>query len=139
MRHQLQQGVDPKRLTRQHPWIAVGSAAVAGFVAGMVAIPSADDSALKRLERIERALHTSNGSADGAAPAPAAKPSRLLRIFARRLFKALRPTLLAALTSAFTARAAGAPDGAATDGEQVAVEDTVEERDEDFTGEDYVP
>lgn len=114
MRRQLEQGVDPRRLARDHPWVAVGSAAVAGFVAAMLAVPSPEDAALKRLERIERALQGANGQADGAAhgepAAEASKHSRLLRLFARRLFKALQPTLMAALTSLFTARAAAAEE-----------------------------
>ena len=39
MRRQVQAGADPKRLTREHPWVAVGSAAVAGFVGAMLAVP----------------------------------------------------------------------------------------------------
>lgn len=112
MRKQLQAGADPKRLTREHPWIAVGTAAAAGLVGAMVAVPSKEDAALKRLARIERALHAgpaANGSAEPDAPGHPA-----LKKFAARMFKVLRPTLMAAVTGALTGKGAQAASNADT-------------------------
>src|SRR4051794_28407673 len=53
----LSKGLDPKALTDKYPWLTVGAAAVAGFVAASAVVPSKEQQALKRLERIERALH----------------------------------------------------------------------------------
>src|SRR6185312_3350356 len=53
----LAQGADPKAWAKEFPWITVGAAAVAGFVAASTLIPSKEDQALKRLAKIERALN----------------------------------------------------------------------------------
>ena len=36
--------MDVREWTRQHPWILTGTATVAGFVAGMLAMPSKQES-----------------------------------------------------------------------------------------------
>ena len=53
---QLGAGIDPKGWTRDHPWATMGAAAAAGFVCAAVFVPSREQSALKRLAAIERAL-----------------------------------------------------------------------------------
>lgn len=130
MRRQLQAGADPKRLTREHPWIAVGTAAVAGFVGAMVAVPSKEDAALKRLARIERALN-SHSSANGIKEEAEVDHASTLRKFALRMFKMIKPTLLASITSALTAKASQfssmnqEQDGFS--GENVVVEEHIEQ------------
>lgn len=110
MGQQVQAGVDPRRLTKEHPWIAVGSAAVTGFIGAWLAVPSKEDAALKRLARIERALHA--GPSANGAPDDANTSHPALRKFGKHLFNALRPTLLAALTSALTSKVADSDDDA---------------------------
>ena len=53
----LREGVDPKLWAKEYPWITVGAAAVAGFLTAYTFVPSKEEQALKKLARIERALH----------------------------------------------------------------------------------
>jgi hypothetical protein len=53
----LGQGVAPSEWAKEYPWIAVGAAAVAGFVATAALVPSKEEQALKKLAAIERALN----------------------------------------------------------------------------------
>jgi hypothetical protein len=64
----LGKGVSPAAWAKEHPWMTVSSAVVAGFVAATIAVPSKKQAALRRLAAIERALnepsdkhHESNG------------------------------------------------------------------------------
>ena len=54
LKAKLGQGVDPKAWAREHPWMAVGAAAVAGFAATAALVPSKEEQALKKLASIER-------------------------------------------------------------------------------------
>ena len=56
-RSQLGQGANPIEWARRFPWVTVGTAAVAGFTAAAMLIPSKEQEALRRLARIERALN----------------------------------------------------------------------------------
>jgi hypothetical protein len=68
LKSKLGQGVDPKAWAKEHPWVAVGAAALAGFAATAALVPSKEEQALKKLASIERALNpaperpASNGS-----------------------------------------------------------------------------
>ena len=53
----LGQGASPQVWAKEYPWITVGAAAVAGFVAASALIPSKEEQALKKLAAIERALN----------------------------------------------------------------------------------
>lgn len=53
----LGQGVAPSEWAKEYPWITVGAAAVAGFVATAALVPSKEEQALKKLAAIERALN----------------------------------------------------------------------------------
>jgi hypothetical protein len=53
----LGQGVDPRAWAREHPWVTIGAAAVAGFTATAALVPSKEEQALKKLAAIERALN----------------------------------------------------------------------------------
>jgi hypothetical protein len=53
----LGQGVAPQAWAKEYPWITVGAAAVAGFVATAALVPSKEAQALKKLAAIERALN----------------------------------------------------------------------------------
>jgi hypothetical protein len=57
MKARLGQGADPKLWAKEYPWVTVGAAAVAGFLAAYTLVPSKEEQALKRLARIERALN----------------------------------------------------------------------------------
>lgn len=47
----------PVEWAKEYPWITVGAAAVAGFVATAALLPSKEEQALKKLAAIERALN----------------------------------------------------------------------------------
>ncbi|HEY8747830.1 MAG TPA: hypothetical protein VIM11_07640 [Tepidisphaeraceae bacterium] len=64
LKAKLAQGVDPKAWAQQHPWMAIGAAAVAGFAATAALVPSKEEQALKKLASIERALNTGPERAD---------------------------------------------------------------------------
>jgi hypothetical protein len=53
----LAEGVSIREWTARYPWIALGGAAVAGFVAASTLIPTKEQQALKKLAEYERALH----------------------------------------------------------------------------------
>ena len=57
LKSKLGQGVDPKAWAQEHPWIAIGAAAVVGFAATAALVPSKEEQALKKLAAIERALN----------------------------------------------------------------------------------
>lgn len=61
-------GVSPAKWTEEHPWMMLTAATVAGFTAACVAVPSKEQSAIKRLAKLEAALrppperhHETNG------------------------------------------------------------------------------
>jgi len=70
LKAKLAQGVDPKAWAQEHPWMAIGAAAVAGFAATAALVPSKEEQTLKKLASIERALNpapdraASNGNGD---------------------------------------------------------------------------
>lgn len=108
MRQNLREAADPRKLTSEHPWASVGAAAVAGFVGAMMVVPSKEDAALKRLERIEAALGAGAG-ADGhareSAGAAKGRRSTIWRLMARQGFNMIKPMLLATLTGTLSAKA----------------------------------
>jgi hypothetical protein len=63
-------GISPAKWTEEHPWMMIASAAVAGFAAAYVAVPSEEQSTKKRLRNLEAALqqppeekhHAENGT-----------------------------------------------------------------------------
>lgn len=100
----LAKGVDPATLAKQHPWIALGAAAVAGFAAASTVIPSKEEQALKKLSRIERALHPEPFAS--AHTPPPAQPAPEPQSITSRIFAELLSTLKPALSSALAAYAA---------------------------------
>jgi hypothetical protein len=104
--------VDPRKLTRSHPVIAVGSAVLAGFVAAMVTVPSKQQQELRRLAKIHNALHpepaaagNGHGSAGGSPRGSAAKPSTSLwTTIIHELAIILKPILMAAVTAQLESR-----------------------------------
>src|SRR4051794_5711562 len=57
IKQDLVKGNDPRYWAKERPWMTVAAAAVGGFVAATVAVPSKEEQALKRLAKLERALH----------------------------------------------------------------------------------
>ena len=103
----LGQGVDPKAWARQHPWMAIGGAAVAGFAATAAIVPSKEQQALRKLAELERALHPPTpqpGNGDTKK-----EKAGILGAIAVEALSLLKPVL----TSILTARMGGAtpPDG----------------------------
>jgi hypothetical protein len=100
LRRNLQATADPHVLTRDHPWIAISTAAAAGFAAAVTLIPSKEQQALRALAELERARHapppppSPNPTSDNSA----AKGGMLGTIIAE-LVKTVRP-MLTALVSA---------------------------------------
>jgi hypothetical protein len=100
MKADIGKGVDPRAVTKQHPWIAMGTAAVAGFVAANALVPSKEEQALKKLERIERSLqprYSDYGPQERPA-VPQESKSVMSRVFGE-LLSTLRPVLASALTA----------------------------------------
>ena len=96
---------DPHVLTRDHPWIAVSTAAVAGFAAALTLIPSKEQQALRTLAELEKARHAP------PPPPPSTSDKHATGVFATiaaELLKTVRPLVTALLTAGIT-RAASAP------------------------------
>ena len=75
MKTRLAQGVAPQVWAKEYPWITVGAAAVAGFVAATALVPSKEEQALKKLAaphlpssltRLERAVNRAHATYDKA-------------------------------------------------------------------------
>jgi hypothetical protein len=109
----LAQGANPSGWVREYPWISLGASVVAGFVATAAVVPSKEERALRKLARIERALHPE--------PPPAAKHDRddngrsnagdyksgrqsFGRAILGEVLKAVQPALLSMLTAGVTAK-----------------------------------
>ncbi len=109
----LGQGVSVGNLTRQYPWLTLGASTVAGFLASAALVPSKEDQALKKLARIERALHPpqpkpgppQSMGAEGANQFKAGHQS-FMRTILGEVIKAIQPALVSLLTAGVTAQAA---------------------------------
>jgi ElaB/YqjD/DUF883 family membrane-anchored ribosome-binding protein len=120
----LKATVDPHGLTRDHPWLAVSGAAVAGFVAAVTLIPSKEQQAMRALAELERARNAPPAASAPASDNPARSGSILGTIAAEAL-KTLRPLLTAVLSASIaqaSGGAAGDKGGVASSGGAVAAE-----------------
>jgi hypothetical protein len=113
--------VDPRELTRKHPWISIVSAAAAGFVAAAVVIPSKQELELRRLERVRRAMNPQPTApppaANGVDHSHAEKPSWVAMLF-KEIIQIVRPILLAAITANIKSGANQPPADPAAPGTQ---------------------
>jgi hypothetical protein len=105
----LADNVDPRAMTRRHPWLALGTAAIAGFVAVAVAVPSKEERELRHLERLHRAMHPipptpPPANTNGTAGKPTEKRSIGATIL-HELIQMIRPVLTAAITASIRAGA----------------------------------
>lgn len=120
----LAEGVDPRAWMQQNPWATMGAAAVAGFVATTLLVPSREQQALKKLAEIERALNPEPrrraererdehpDSVDGKAGADAYKGGKqsFMTALMGEAIKAVRPALISLLTAGVTAKASKPSD-----------------------------
>ena len=107
----LGRGVDPRMWMKSHPWMTLASAAVAGFAAASAAVPSKQQQALRKLASIERAVHASHhdGEPNGNGAKPAKHDGGFLGLLLHELISAVKPTLIAVLTSRMAPLAAPSP------------------------------
>jgi hypothetical protein len=111
----LGHGVDPRAWTQEYPWMSLGAAAVVGFVTTSMLVPSKEEQALKRLQKIEAALHPKPAS-DGSHESTEVKGKKVekkgfLASMASDLIKAVGPAVASAITAGFTAQAQGGSNG----------------------------
>jgi hypothetical protein len=130
LKNELSTSVDPRAWMQVHPWTTMGAAAVAGFLAAAVAIPSKEQQALKRLAEIEKALmprHRANGYPDdaevnGNSVRKAGQGGSFLAGLASQVLHAVQPVLMSAITAGVTAKSVEPeppqPSPAAGDGYQ---------------------
>lgn len=103
----LKESVDVRLWAKEHPWMTVGAAATAGFVAACVFVPTREDQALKRLSKIEKALRPSspaassdNNSASAEADQDgASQSSSMWSGIARQIYDAVKPAVLSTLAA----------------------------------------
>ena len=102
------------------PWTTLAGAAVAGFLAAAAAVPSKEEQALRRLRRMEKALHIDpdvsvhdRAAVEEKAKAGAAKTSTMGALMGS-LMASIQPLLMSAITSAFATPPP--PPPAATEG-----------------------
>ena len=119
--HDIGRGLDPRGWTKEHPWMMVAGATVAGFVGAVMAVPSKEEQALRRLARLEEALlpktkaepkaAAAAGDAkhvdedDGGAKSYAKGHTSFLGGLGRQVLEAVKPAILSALTAGITAKA----------------------------------
>jgi hypothetical protein len=105
----LAKGIDPRPVARKHPWISIASAAVAGFVAAVVAIPSKEEMEVRRAERLRRAMNPDPPRPPAAATngkdQKAAEKISLGALLVKELIQLIRPVLMAAITASVKAGA----------------------------------
>ena len=125
----LKATADPHVLTRDHPWLAISTAAVAGFAAAITMIPSREQQALRALAELERARHTPPPAplpaSSSASDKTAAATGGIFGSIAAEAAKAIRP-LLTALLSAGISRAVNAgPNNPKADGNGHTTEEEI--------------
>jgi hypothetical protein len=120
MKGQLAEGANPVEWAREYPWITLGASAVAGFVATSMLVPSKEEQALRKLAKIERALHPerhhresakhedSNG--DGKPDHEEAGGHGMMGMLARELIKTFRPALVSLITAGVAGKVAKPSD-----------------------------
>jgi hypothetical protein len=111
----LKNNADPRELTRRHPWLAIGSAAVVGFAAAVAAIPSKEEQELRRLERIRRAMNpepappkATGAETNGQDAKAVAKPT-FVQTLLHELIQILKPILMTAITASIKSGVHPAP------------------------------
>ena len=109
--------MDPRAITAKHPWIALATAAVGGFVAATQFVPSKDEQLLKKLEKIREAVmpeieRPSKKEREAVAAAekldtdgkPKKEKRGLINVIGSELIKYLAPALSSALSAAIAGK-----------------------------------
>jgi len=110
---ELSQSADPRAWMQVHPWATLGAAAVAGFAAAGLMVPSKEEQALNRLAKLEAALnvkdHNGNGhhNPDRNSSKPES-PSLLVKL-AHTALTAAQP-LISSVIAGMTANMTAQPD-----------------------------
>ncbi len=102
----LGNAIDPREAAKSHPFIAISSAALAGFVAAVVAIPSKRQQEQRRLDKLYEALHPKpvepSKNPDGK---PVAAPVPIWMSLLKEAIAIARPLLVTAVTAGLNAQA----------------------------------
>ena len=107
LKDDLAKSADPRLWTKEYPWASVAAALVGGFVAASLTVPSKEQQALKRLERIERALHPEREACSNGTPEqPAAKDHGILGNILNTAIGTIQPIIMSAITGAITGKLA---------------------------------
>ena len=113
--HNIGRGIDPRGWTKEHPWMTLAGATVAGFVGAVLAVPSKEEQALRKLARIEKALMpkpqpapaaaAQHDGEDGGAKSYAKGHTSFMGGLGRQILEAVKPAIMSALTAGITAKA----------------------------------
>lgn len=95
----LGQGVAPQAWAKQYPWITVGAAAVAGFVATAALVPSKEAQALKKLAAIERALNPAPPREEEHSNGNGTKGGGLMGTILHEVLNIAKPVLLSMMSA----------------------------------------
>ena len=109
LKRDLAQGVDPRGWMQVAPWTTLAAAAVAGFAAAAVAVPSKEEQTLKRLKKIEEALTPKPRPVDAAVNGDQVRKvesgqGSFLAGLAGQVLRSIQPVLMSALTAGITAK-----------------------------------
>ena len=105
LKDDISKTADPRLWTKEYPWASLAAAAIGGFVAATLTVPSKDEQALKRLAKIERALYP-NGRDNGTPPEEARRDKGVLGSILSNAAKTLQPLIMSAITGAITGKVA---------------------------------
>jgi len=115
LKNRLGETVDVRLWTRQHPWLMLASAAVAGFASASTLVPSKEQQALRKLASIEEALREPrheekhrDGENDGAN-GKSKDHGGIIGTLIREAIAAVRPLLVTFLTSSLNSRMPPSP------------------------------
>src|SRR5687767_7894931 len=107
LKRDLVKAADPRAWMQVHPWATLVATTVAGFAAAAATIPSKEQQALSRLEKIEEALDAAErGRVDGDGHARKSSKRGALGGYAFRL---LQPMIISTLTGFISGKAAAEP------------------------------
>ena len=114
LKTRLGQGTSPQAWAKEYPWVTVGTAAVAGFIAASSLIPSKEEQTLKKLAAIERALnpqpHAPEHSQGNGKSEPQGKS--IVSTILHEVLAIARPAIVSLMT-AHLGNLTGSPDDAA--------------------------
>ncbi len=95
----LGKGANPMEWTKEYPWATLGAAAVAGFVAANMLVPSKEDQALRKLAALERALHPPPPVVEGSTTEKDPAKHGVVYGLVNQMLKAVQPAVISAITA----------------------------------------